>query len=314
MPNDKEIDPSSSAAEREEVGDNDEQDTPVERPVNGATREPAASPEQQAAAENRKQRRAERADRFDKQIREANEAAAAARAEAETARRENAEIRGRLQERESANPRKDPREDQITQLEADAKALLRQAATHMEKNPAEAERLIDEHNRKLRQAAVIAADQHYDKRRADESRNQPQQLPDAVKHDIMRVSAEYPFLRDNRSAQVMFSGLVETMTANGKLPDGYSTYKAAAAQVAKVLGIGGQSAPSDRQRAAYNGNAAGESDGGGNEEHEAFDPAVDRHKNALAQALANRRGTGQSGKEARQAWDKEIGKRVRRAE
>lgn len=310
--NDKEIDPSTAAPAEQPDDDAAQDDTPAERP---SAKEAAQSPEQQAAAETRRQKRAERAQRFDAQIREANEAAAAARAEAEAARREAAEIRGRIAEREAAaGPRKDPREDQITQLEADAKALLRQAATHMEKNPAEAERLIDEHNRKLRAAASLATRIDIDREANERSRNAPQPLPMAVQHDIMRVSAEYPFLRDNRSAQVMFSGLVESMTASGKMPDGYTTYKAAAAQVAKVLGIGGQSAPSERSRNAYNGAPAGEADGGSDSEHEPFDPTVDRHKNALAQALANRRGTGLAGKEARLAWEKEVGKRVRRAE
>src|SRR5688572_21563840 len=178
---------------------------------------------------SRKERRSAKGADFLAERAELRAAVERERAERTRLERDFAELRGRFTEREKATPKTDPYEAEITELEKQAKADLRLAAAAMEKNPAEAERLVDEHNKKMRKAAVLAARQDTETREAEKRQGQPAPLPPQIQSDIHRVFSEHPWLMSDSHARQATDALVDRMVANGS-PNGYATFKAAATQ------------------------------------------------------------------------------------
>jgi hypothetical protein len=257
---------------------------------------------------SRKERRAAKGMDFKAELKARDEQIALERNERSRLEREFAELRGRFAERAESTPKKDPYADQIAELEKAAKADLKAAAAAMEKNPAEAERLVDEHNKKMREITLLAVEQRQQAKQAEAQKNAPQPLSPQEYSDGERVVQEFPWITSNTQARVIVDDLIARMTASGQ-PRNYTTFKAAAAYVAQSLGLGGQTPPSNEQRQRYGGVRGGEGANGGSTTT-AAPVEMGKHQVALARALANREGKGASDAEAQEAWMKKVGTRI----
>jgi hypothetical protein len=286
-----------------------ETDTDVE-PVE--TAEPAAPERNEVRTADdrpsRKERRAAKGMDFKAELKARDEQIERLRSETEARAREFAELRGRLAERTENTPKKDPYADEIVELEKAAKADLKAAAAAMEKNPQEAERLVDEHNKKMRKISRLEFSQEQDRKQAEAQKNAPQPLSPQEYSDGERVVQEFPWITSNTQARVIVDDLIARMTASGQ-PRNYTTFKAAAAYVAQSLGLGGQTPPSNEQRQRYGGVRGGEGANGGNTTT-AQPVEMGKHQVALARALANREGKGASDAEAQESWMKKVGARL----
>lgn len=258
---------------------------------------------------SRKERREAKKFDFNAEIKSRDEELGRMRNGYEQMGRELAELRGRMAERDSQN-KGDPYAKEIEDLEKAAKADLRAAAAAMKDNPQEAERLVDEHNKKLRKIARIEFKQEQEIAQAEQQKNNPQLSPQET-FDGQKVVQEYPWIATNAHARSIVDDLISRMTGAGS-PRNYTTFKAAAAYVAQALNLGGHQEPTNGQRQRYTGNGAGEAGGGGGEGTRRVE--MGRHEIALARAMANRRGKGETDEEAQANWAKNVGTRIRRSE
>lgn len=259
---------------------------------------------------SRKERREARKIDFNAELRARDEQIQRERSEREAMARDLAELRGRVSEQARASA-KDPYAEHLSTLEAQSKAHLRAAAAMMEKNPQEAERLVDEHRKVERQIARLEWQRDQDAREQQARANAPTPLPPAVQHDVVRVAQEFPWLQTDEHARKATDNLVDRMMSQGSPPN-YQTLRAAAAQVAVAFGLGGDAPPSDTQRQRYRGVGAGAAASGGGEGKKTV--PMGRTEIALARALANRDGKGASDEEAQRNWAQRVGVRLQREE
>jgi len=276
------------------------------------TTEPAAPERNEIRAADdrppRKDRRVATKLDYKAELKARDEQIAVERNERNRLEREFAELRGRFTERDQNTPKKDPYADEIAELDKAAKADLKAAAAAMEKNPQEAERLVDEHNKKMRKISRLEFKQEQEASQAEARKNAPQPLSPQEYSDGERVVQEFPWITSNTQARVIVDDLIARMTASGQ-PRNYTTFKAAAAYVAQSLGLGGQTPPSNEQRQRYGGVRGGEGANGGSTTT-AAPVEMGKHQVALARALANREGKGASDAEAQEAWMKKVGTRI----
>lgn len=275
-------------------------------------------PEQDAAPEqedqtpvdrpSRKERREAKKFDFQAELRTRDERLEQERNERQRLSNELAEIRGRLSERESATGTKDKYADEIAKLEEAADRDLKTAAAAMERNPAEAERLVKEHNKKQRQIARLEFKQEQDSEKAEEAKRNPP-LSQQEREDGQKVIQEFQWIMTNSHARAIMDDLISRMTGQGA-PKNYATFKAAAAYVANALNLGGHQAPTNEQKQRYNGVGAGEGSGGNGMGSRKVE--MGKHEIALARALANREGKGATDEEARENWAKRVGSRIGR--
>jgi len=290
----------------EETAQPEEPTTTVEVPEPDEGSESSEDKTPTDKPQSRRERREAKKFDFNAELRQRDEQLQRLRDESAARDRALAEMQGRLSERERASA-KDPYEDQIGELEKAAKADLRAAAAAMEKNPQEAERLVDEHNKKLRQIARLEFRREMEAEARERSANAPQPLPPAVQHDVVRVAQEFPWLQTDAHARKAADNLVDRMIANGS-PANYQTLRAAAAQIAVAFGLGGDAPPSNEQRQRYRGVGAGAAASGGGEGKRTV--TMGRTEIALARALANREGKGASDEEAQRLWAEKVGTRL----
>jgi hypothetical protein len=267
------------AVETEEAPALEEATTDVEVTAPDVDKTPVERP-QQSERKNRKAQRldVEAAQRARDEIQKTLEAE---RAERQRIDRELAEMRGRLTERERSTQTQDKHaqtRDKIAALRKQAKAHLFFSA--QAKDPNQSEKEWEEHQRLMDEADDLR-DSMRDESRWEKRRGEIQQgVNPEVLQEKMYFSAKFPFLEGNRRAQALADAEFSELVQGGR-PANRQTMEQAITSAAKTLGLGGQSAPTESQRARYGGIPAGEGAGGGNERRTI---KMGRHEEALAKA------------------------------
>jgi hypothetical protein len=263
--------------------------TPVERPQPG----------------DRKNRKAQRLDveAAERRAQEVQRTLEAERAERQRMDRELAELRGQMTERQ----RQSQGEDKHAQTKDKIAALRRQAKAHLyfsaqAKDPAQSEKEWDEHQRLMDEADDMR-DSMRDESRWEKRRGEIQQtgVNPEVLQEKMYFSAKYPFLEGNRRVQALADAEFGELVQGGR-PANRQTMEQAITSAAKALGLGGQSTPTDGQKARYGGVPAGEGAGGGSERRTI---KMGRHEEALAKAAYPHL----EAKDAFKQWAKDVAAR-----
>jgi hypothetical protein len=245
--------------------------TPVERPQSS----------------DRKSRKAQRLDveAALKAREEIQKTLEAERAERQRIDRELAEMRGRLTERERSTQTQDKHaqtRDKIAALRKQAKAHLFFSA--QAKDPTQSEKEWEEHQRLMDEADDLR-DSMRDESRWEKRRGEIQQtgVDPGLIQEKMYFAAKFPFLDGNRRVQALADAEFSELVQGGR-PANRQTMEQAITSAAKTLGLGGQSQPTESQRARYGGVPAGEGAAGGNEPRKI---RVGRQEDALAKAAMN---------------------------
>jgi hypothetical protein len=215
--------------------------------------EPAAEPEKPLT---RKERRAalDTARETEKQLRQ--EIAEANKKLGET-NASVAEMRGYLQA-QAQHQQRGQAEDAVT---TKAKGLRSEAERHLfnasqAKSPEVAKAEMDAYHDKLEEASVMKAHAAIMGEIQRVSANAPDPQNAAI---VGRIQSEHPWLGTDRVATAATMALENQMIESGK-PATYETSRAAATQVAKMMGLGGQS--NGGNRGAYSGVPSRESGSG----------------------------------------------------
>lgn len=226
----------------------------------------AAKGEDAGERQTRKERRANR-------MREANEARATAQREAaelrarvERAEAAAADAQRRIEERERSsqnNDRTAQARERITKLRQQAKSQL--ALSAQSKDPAQADKYWDEFQR-LNDEADDLRDELRDAERWEKRKGElAGQIPDqGLMEEKQYIQAKYPWVTTNVEGRSLADGRFAALVASGRPPT-RQTMEEALTYAAKILRLGGSSAPSDASRQRYVGTSGrdGEMDSGG---------------------------------------------------
>lgn len=264
-----------------------------------------------AAAQSRKERRANAFQEAKENARLAREEAAREREERERLGREVAELRGRWEQAQQQQQRdaKDPYADKIQALEDEAQMHLERVANS--KDPAVQKAELRAYNAKMREAAKLDMRRDLENEARKNPRQQQSQMNPRDAAMLTALEAEYPAIGDKKFRNVA-DGYVALLMARGR-PDSLATLREACALAAQELKVGGVDSgkPSNVRRGAYSGFSSGEGAGGGGETSR-DDVPIGRTEEALAIALANRRGKGETKEQAIAAWKKSVAPGVKR--
>lgn len=217
------------------------EDTPVERPSKKERRAERAAEHnaRQEAAQLREELRREREGRT------ALEASVA-------------EMRGYLQAKhQKENEGQDNDAKEISRLRREANQHLKLAGIAKTQEGVDAE--MEAYHEKVQAAAVMAAERALAPKFEQAQRQQVR--PDIVVSQA-QLAQEFPWLTTDRHAYSLAASIESEMLQKGS-PHTVATSRAAAAEAAKRLGIGGHQAPTQQQRSAYSGIPSREGDNGG---------------------------------------------------
>ncbi len=232
--------------------ENPEAESPETDEPEGEEPEAGAAPEDVTPVDrpSKRERRAERAAEHNAR-KEAAELREQLRQEGErraTLEASVAEMRGYLQARDrQSNDGQDEASKEITRLNKEAKRRLEAAGA------AKTQEGVDAEMAAYHEAIAEAAAVRTQKKLAGEFERLRQSQPNtemlATQH---RLSQEYPWFMQDRHATLLAGSLEQEMLSQGK-PRTEATTKAALAEAARRLGIGGHAAPSQQSRSAYSG-------------------------------------------------------------
>jgi len=235
-----------------------EEVTPIDRPTRAEKR--AAR-----AAENNARRELDTIRQTLEQERKAREDAA----------RELAELKGYVQsqrERETAGRQQDETQQKLAELRRRAKEHL--SASANAKSPEVADREFDRYQELNEEIAELRAE----RRLAPRFQQQQSGVDHAVTAYGIQLMQEFPALNTNAAYRHAVQGLASEWARekNAQHPAQlHAIARAAAAEVAKTMGVGGQAPPSQKSRSAYNGVASREGDhGGGGTPVQRYNPAT----------------------------------------
>lgn len=158
---------------------------------------------------------------------------------------ELAEWRGRVEAARSAQPAEDPYESRLTDLRDKAERHLGAASTAGDKETARKE--LAAYHRAMEDIADVRAEKHVQQARQEWAQSQPDMATQAVAADL---GAEFKWLRNNASARAVADALINDMINEGH-PNGYETYRAACAQAAQILKLGGDAPPTNGASKRY---------------------------------------------------------------
>lgn len=232
--------------ETEETQDTETPET--ETPEQGAAEQPKETRKDRQAARVRMHQENES---LRNEIKEARERQAAME-------QSIAEMRGYLTAKSEHESRQqvDPVQAQIDKLDEEAQAHLANAANA--KSPEIAQRELKAYHAKLRESAKLEARQGVQSDLEQSRRSAPD-------HETIRaqsqLSAEFKWLGEDEAATAAAMALERKMIASGKPPT-LATSRAAAAEVAKRMGLGGHTPPTEGQKSAYSGVRSGQGSAG----------------------------------------------------
>lgn len=218
---------------------------------------------------------------------------------------ELAEMRGRLEERQQQTQQVDRQaqtKSKIAELRKQAKFHLFLSAKATDQ--ATADREWDEHKRLEDEANDLRDDMRdearWEKRRGEITSNLPDPTAQA---EVNFLNTRFPWLEGSKKAQALADVHMREMIAAGS-PATRETAVAAIAWAGKTLGLGGNgTAPTNGQRALYNGIPSGEGAGSGNERKTI---KMGRHEEAMARAAYPHL----EAKDAYKQWAKDVTARL----
>lgn len=270
----------------------------------------AASADTGAAVEPQQTRKERRQNEFraaQESAREAREELARERTAREELDRRVAEMDGRLKERDaqSERDRKDPREDKIKELRRVSQRHLEAVANA--KDPARQQEALDAYHEAVEEAAAL----RFELRAEEKERTNPKQAQQGLAPRevaiMTAIEGEFPTFGENNRKGQEFRATADLhlmrLMAQGK-PYGLATVRAACAAAASEMKIGGASTGSTN-RGRYGASGAGDGAGGGGEGDRGNVP-IGRQEEALAIAMANRRGKGETKEQAIAEWRKRV--------
>lgn len=245
-------------------------ETPVSEEVTPIDRPTRAQRRVDRAAENNARREAE-------ELRRTLEEERKARQSLESS---VSEMRGYLQrqrETEQQARQTDDTDRRIQELRRRAKEHL--VSSSQARDQAIAEREFDRYQETLEEIAEIRA----------ERRLAPKLAERNVDHEAMagrtQLLSEFPALATDRAFAAASNALAQQWVSEGK-PATIATARAAAAEMAKRMGIGGNGGPSQQSRGAYSGIASRQGEGsvGAQQTKQHYNPAtMTREQKRLAE-------------------------------
>jgi hypothetical protein len=235
------------------------------------------------------ERRANHRERRANKMKEANEARVAAEsarvaAEERASRleRDVSEMRGYLAaqaERQRQDPN-DSTDKRIDSLEAEADAHLERAAET--KDPEVKKREFKLYHAKHREATILAYEARANPKLDERFQQLQRNIPDPQSHAaVAQAIQEFPWLATDDEAESLVNAKLGKLLQSGR-PKSIATIREAATAVAKRLGLGGRSAPTERQRQSFSGVRGGEGGGGGGGGERAGEPEMNKANLALA--------------------------------
>lgn len=291
-----------SAPESQELPEPEAEDEPGEA---GA----AAESDPAAAAEARKGRSERRAEWMNARKRETEDLRQELQRERQARQQfevQMAELRGQVQAQQK--PQEDPHEKRIAELMEKAERHLGEGS--VTKDPAAARAALAEYHKTIREINRIDAQAAVQQERQQWSQGQQDPATAAMASDL---GSEFKWLRTKAGARALADEYIGELVAAGH-PNGYETYRAACARVAKELGLGG--APTNGH-ANGNGHAqrfalpSGKNGAGGGASEPTM--SLDDDQKAIADHWANRKHPNLSEDAGRKMWWNAIGKHAAKA-
>lgn len=227
-----------------------EQVTPVEATTEVPVQE--QEPEPQQATEAQRLSNRERKQQNWRELKEAARLGEEARAQLEEERRERArlaeqvaELRGRTEAIQQQSRRAEPEpQDRVTSLRQRATDTLR--AMNEAKDPEAQQRLLNQWYDLNDQIQDVRDEARWAQRREQIA----QQMPRTPSADQRMLESEFPWLGSNEAATQVAMGIEKRLWKEGK-PANVQTSRMAAAEAAKVMGLGGGSPPSEASRRKF---------------------------------------------------------------
>lgn len=242
----------------------------------------AAKDDDKPARPNHKERKANK-------FREEKEARARAELELGELRGRYAALEGQFGELRQQIER-DKREAQQSSASNEAKgkvtALRQQARNYLvqsaqAKDPETAQRLLDKHDELMDQADDLRDEMRdgarWEKRRGELAGQMPNQ---EIISERTYLEGRYPWIATNAEARALADARFNSLVSDKKRQPNRATMEEALTYAARVLGIGGRSAPTERSRQVYAG--MGQRDGEMDEGGSSGGMSVEEVKNNLA--------------------------------
>lgn len=257
-------------------------------------------------------------ERKQNRLKEANDRAEAAeRAARESSERlarlerEHAEVRGYLvgqQERQRGGDGQSELTARITRMRQDAQGHLeRSAVASKAGDRATAERELASYHAQIEEATAAAIEARLVPQFEERLREVQSNIPSAemmVTRD--KLGQEFPWLYDDAEARAAVDAKINALTQSGR-PQGYATYREAAAAVARRMGLGGRATPPAESRQRYQAVGAGEGSGGA-------EGPIQIKMGPAEKRLAHLSFSKLEAKEAEKAWAKDMAERKRKGD
>lgn len=247
-----ETDETPDAPETETETQGSDEVTPVDKPSKKERRA------ERAAEHNARQEAAQ----LREQLREARERHSTLEASV-------AEMRGYLQAKhQKENEGQDDDKKKIAALRREANNHLKLAGAARTEEGVNAE--MEAFYEKMEAANVIAAQRVLRPQIEQGQRSQPtmEQL-----NQRQQLATEFPWALTNRRATALAGAIEADMIAEGK-PATVATSRAALAEAAKMLNLGGHQPPTNQQRSAYSGIPSREGENGNGAQKQVLNPAA----------------------------------------